>query len=212
MKHPLILATLCAVSTFFTHSVGAKTVWANEYDDGSAFTTHIMYLVTDGDSASAPGSLIDVFIDNTDDGTTINPADLLTNPSLAFAGYYDLYASSIIFGSDPAVIQAPESPTEITYNNLLVTMFQDNIHVGQVNMECDYLDNLCTMLDAVSVPDRGPLNINDQHFTYLGIVNDEFFSAVASDAVNPVPIPAAAWLFSSGLLGLIGIARRKKAA
>lgn len=30
--------------------------------------------------------------------------------------------------------------------------------------------------------------------------------------VNPVPIPAAVWLFGSGLLGLVGIARRKKAA
>ena len=29
--------------------------------------------------------------------------------------------------------------------------------------------------------------------------------------VNPVPVPAAVWLFGSGLLGLIGIARRKKA-
>lgn len=29
---------------------------------------------------------------------------------------------------------------------------------------------------------------------------------------SPVPIPAAAWLFGSGLLGLAGIARRKKAA
>jgi hypothetical protein len=27
-----------------------------------------------------------------------------------------------------------------------------------------------------------------------------------------VPVPAAVWLFGSGLLGLIGIARRKKAA
>jgi hypothetical protein len=27
-----------------------------------------------------------------------------------------------------------------------------------------------------------------------------------------VPIPAAVWLFASGLLGMIGIARRKKAA
>ena len=32
------------------------------------------------------------------------------------------------------------------------------------------------------------------------------------DVVSPIPIPAAAWLFGSGLLGLIGIARRKKAA
>ena len=30
-------------------------------------------------------------------------------------------------------------------------------------------------------------------------------------ATNVVPIPAAVWLFSSGLIGLIGIARRKKA-
>ena len=31
-------------------------------------------------------------------------------------------------------------------------------------------------------------------------------------AINPVPLPAAVLLFGSGLLGLIGIARRKKAA
>ena len=30
--------------------------------------------------------------------------------------------------------------------------------------------------------------------------------------VNPVPVPAAVWLFGSGLLGLIGIARRRAAA
>lgn len=30
--------------------------------------------------------------------------------------------------------------------------------------------------------------------------------------VAPVPIPAAVWLFGSGLLGLVGIARRKKTA
>jgi len=27
---------------------------------------------------------------------------------------------------------------------------------------------------------------------------------------NPVPVPAAIWLFGSGLLGLVGIARRKR--
>jgi len=31
-------------------------------------------------------------------------------------------------------------------------------------------------------------------------------------STSPVPLPAAAWLFGSGLLGLIGMARRKKAA
>jgi hypothetical protein len=30
--------------------------------------------------------------------------------------------------------------------------------------------------------------------------------------VSSVPVPAAAWLFGSGLLGLLGVSRRKKAA
>ena len=36
--------------------------------------------------------------------------------------------------------------------------------------------------------------------------------AVRAGDVGAVPIPAALWLFGSGLLGLVGIARRKKAA
>jgi hypothetical protein len=35
--------------------------------------------------------------------------------------------------------------------------------------------------------------------------------AVHDGDVSAVPIPATAWLFGSGLLGLVGIARRKKA-
>lgn len=34
--------------------------------------------------------------------------------------------------------------------------------------------------------------------------------AVHSGDVSPVPVPAAVWLFGSGLIGLIGIAKRKK--
>jgi len=35
--------------------------------------------------------------------------------------------------------------------------------------------------------------------------------AVQSGDVSAVPVPAAAWLFGSGLIGLVGIAKRKKA-
>jgi hypothetical protein len=38
-----------------------------------------------------------------------------------------------------------------------------------------------------------------------------FIRAVRDGDVSSVPVPAAVWLFGSGLLGLIGIARRKKA-
>jgi hypothetical protein len=40
--------------------------------------------------------------------------------------------------------------------------------------------------------------------------SDEYTIVISS--TSPIPVPAAVWLFGSGLLGLIGIARRKKAA
>ena len=43
-------------------------------------------------------------------------------------------------------------------------------------------------------------------------VSVDNFSLNAPNTPNPVPLPAAVWLFGSGLLGLIGVARRKKAA
>lgn len=41
--------------------------------------------------------------------------------------------------------------------------------------------------------------------------NHHIWFDVNLQPVNPVPVPAAVWLFGSGLLGLIGIARRKRA-
>ncbi len=41
----------------------------------------------------------------------------------------------------------------------------------------------------------------DQNGTIIG----------TGEAVNVVPVPAAAWLFGSGLIGLVGVARRRKA-
>ena len=55
----------------------------------------------------------------------------------------------------------------------------------------------------------GGLNIS---FSTTANMGDKFTSVqiFSGDVVNqPVPVPAAVWLFGSGLIGLIGIARRK---
>ena len=44
----------------------------------------------------------------------------------------------------------------------------------------------------------------------VGKTSDLFAWAVRSGDVSAVPVPAAVWLFGSGLLGLLGVARRKK--
>ena len=52
-----------------------------------------------------------------------------------------------------------------------------------------------------------PITQTNAGFSYTWAVHDGDISLLSN-----VPIPAAAWLFGSGLLGLFGMARRKKAA
>ena len=56
----------------------------------------------------------------------------------------------------------------------------------------------------------------DTQFNFFGFsIESANGSVVSTDIVNTaavVPVPAAVWLFGSGLLGLVGIARRKQAA
>ena len=59
---------------------------------------------------------------------------------------------------------------------------------------------------------RGWLFNFDVGASSVALKNNAFTWAVHAGDVSAVPIPAAMWLFGSGLLGLVGIARRKKAA
>ena len=57
--------------------------------------------------------------------------------------------------------------------------------------------------------------ISDIPFTSVKVIggsgtNQQHYS-LDNMTYSPVPVPAAVWLFGSGLIGLIGIARRKKA-
>lgn len=62
---------------------------------------------------------------------------------------------------------------------------------------------------------QGGLNISFNTTGSIPNTGEAFTSDTlfSGDVVNsPVPVPAAVWLFGSGLIGLVGIARRKKAA
>lgn len=55
-----------------------------------------------------------------------------------------------------------------------------------------------------------PFNMDGGYQSIANKVGDYSVWAVQSGDVGAVPIPAAAWLFGSGLLGLIGFARQRK--
>ena len=54
------------------------------------------------------------------------------------------------------------------------------------------------------------LNVHGGVFDLGGVSSVKAFTATA-DGFAVVPVPAAAWLFGSGLIGLVGFARRKRA-
>ena len=72
------------------------------------------------------------------------------------------------------------------------------------------LDPNGAALSGTNIPN--PLTpLSNSFFIYLESENGVAKAAgIGLPAVTPVPIPAAVWLFGSGLLGLIGFARRKK--
>jgi len=60
-------------------------------------------------------------------------------------------------------------------------------------------------IDDIAVPGEAQPGSID----YLRIYDGALTAVEVSNLTSPVPVPAAVWLFSSGLLGLAGIVRRK---
>lgn len=48
------------------------------------------------------------------------------------------------------------------------------------------------------------------HSWYTDTSGNQLAGAYAYELISPVPVPATVWLFGAGLIGLIGVARRKK--
>jgi len=60
--------------------------------------------------------------------------------------------------------------------------------------------------------DRGKASYQTRNSNFDPATGLQPSNLVMVTNVAAVPVPAAAWLFGSGLLGLIGVARRKKTA
>ena len=68
-----------------------------------------------------------------------------------------------------------------------------------------------TLYDHPSTPSAYYFRFSSGGTTAAALFAEKHVWAVQTGDVSAVPVPAAVWLFGSGLIGLVGMARRKKA-
>ena len=88
--------------------------------------------------------------------------------------------------------------------------YQISVGGSVVHTDSTFTDQAFSLVETSFFTTAGTHTLS---FSGLTTVGDHtgFFDAISINSVAPVPVPAAVWLFGSGLLGLIGVARRKQA-
>jgi len=193
MKKSQLLGVVCAgvVTLLASVTANASIVYSLNRTIGAGTVTG--FIETDGTIGVLGSANI------TDWMLTLNAPNLRDGPTVVINAS-DIGASIVVF--DGTALSA--STTALTFNfsapgstNSIIFVDNGNIHGWGINQcfsgfnrECIWRDATLANTDAESVARTGAIDIG----------------------VSAVPVPAAAWLFGSGLLGLVGMARRKKAA
>ena len=115
-----------------------------------------------------------------------------SSQALTFSFYYDITAVAMAIGDEAQANATVDMLDDLGFVDILSIAAADAMF-GSASADNSQIGSFAFTLMG------GEIN-------YISGVVDSFGSASA------VPVPAAVWLFGSGLLGLVGIARRKQAA
>ena len=144
----------------------------------------------------------------------LQPTNEIASTQAFFGQFWDAH--------DITVYDAPGTYTVDTLGGGIYTF---TVGAGQVGGHILFDWGVVTDIDVVNVWDvaEGPRTYTSTDWDGDGILGGKMidgafvgfsanFNLVGDDLPPPVPVPAAVWLFGSGLLGLVGVARRRKAA
>jgi len=203
-----LLNVVCGLTLLICLSpVGGVTLSLQPSSQTAAPTDIItLDLVIDGLGDFAPDSLGDFDINIAYDSSALSFQSFSLGPFLGDIGLGEAIDFSLgDLGGAINVAEVSLLEPDGSSCTFCIPPFLDDIQPGGFS--------LATLQFAVSVlPPGGSTTVSIDSVFALG---DGFGLPLAIDAtsdavINAVPIPAAVWLFGSGLLGLIGVARRKK--
>lgn len=224
MKQSTLLSTYCAcVLFFFTTSAYAVTT---TYSSQANFFTALgsATVNTENFDALTPGTTLA-------SGSTLGGATLsysLGGALISVENEFDTTSLNNYIGTNDG------SGAFLGGDSFTIT-FDQVIHaIGLYVISADviFADDFTISTNggqSVTNSDVPDITLTDGDAFYLGLIEDDFnlgFTSITLSSfddnylfnvdditaaqISPVPLPAAAWLFASGLLGLAGIRRRKK--
>lgn len=162
---------------------------------------------TDGGLLLGQAQLASIPSTFTLDGTEIAPFD---SPWL-FLGQYGAHQSisPVTISSDDGNgnVQLDFSGWGATWNGIPnINLGGDSINFSDTGLATITCALDCSYGDSFTLDYSAHVPLSDQT-GFAGV----YWGMHLEGVVSAVPVPAAVWLFGSGLLGLVGVARRKKA-
>ncbi len=165
----------------------------------------------------------------------ISDSDITTASGGSASAIAEVYAANGVNGSGlasnsmTALITATNSTITVSFDissYLKVTVTNGDIGFASRSMEVTLSDMSNAVIGSISPFDLGigpndaldNLNQTGNVFNFTGLTSGfQYKLNISMDQqvfsnVQPVPVPAAAWLFGSGLMGLVAVARRRKTA
>lgn len=185
MMKILKLLVVCAMG-FFASAAQSATVF--EPTDGDVNLSVLK-------SVSDAGYTLAIF----DDAASIDSSGVISggNVSVVFGSPFSVYGQTLVGG----LIDFTGSPSYLAVNT-------DGAQLALAGGNSDFIVGLCSASKCYADDGNGTAGWPNTYALNFSI-NESQAYAVDVKVVPAVPVPAAVWLFGSGLIGLVGVARRR---
>ena len=217
-SHLIVVVILCALYS----SVSNAAVWTEVGDAGDVPAT-AQQVTGNGTLTTIAGTITDNPFTHVDMFAIYLPTALaqftaqasIPSPPIGTVGFtvqmflFDLNGIGVYASQDPNNMFLSYNPSMAGLYYLAVSPW--NIDPFGPKDEFGFDERI--WLQGSSTPD-GPaalLPVSGWGGTYSAVSSGYTINLTGAEFISAVPIPPAPWLFGSGLLGLVGIARRKKA-
>ncbi len=215
-------STITATATFNTDTgTGTGTISPFSFRGNGNLTSPSISFQAIGDGASGPGPLILANMSSSWNFNNGIPVSMVIDAS----GFFDAVQGGLVVGQTITGVGAIPASNNASFN-------AQNIPIGPAPFATTTWDTTDIGPGTIGTNPSGtlPLIADTQVNTFVttgseigiggspqragpfggGEFNYDFTSIRIDNIIVPaVPVPAAAWLFGSGLLGLIGVARRR---